>query len=258
MDGIPHRTWAHYTFPHARYGHYTSNIVESLNSVWNLIKSLPPLKMIDAIWSTTMKTIYDRYNRPQQSTELTDIPLSKFKNRLKASQRYRVFESGNGIYQVQISDSGSKFIVHLSQMLCTCGNFFKYSGPCAHAITACKFETVDPYAYFHFAYSVRSYRKTYQSPIKPVSIEDLASDPDILPPKLCKLREQPKTKRIRKNAWKRQERKCKNCGQIGHNVRRCTGLPMAQNGRGERANNWQAVDEEDGSGSDIIIVDVGR
>ena len=84
-------------------------------------------------------------------------------------------------------------------MLCTCGNFFEYLGLCAHVITACKFETVDPYAYFHFVYSVRFYYKTYQSPIKPVLIEDLALDPNILPPKLCKLRGRPKTKRIRKN-----------------------------------------------------------
>ena len=33
---------------------------------------------------------------------------------------------------------------------------------------------------------------------------------------------------------------------------------MTQNGRGKRVNNGQAVDKEDGSGSDIIIVDVGR
>ena len=100
---------------------------------------------------------------------------------------------------------------------------------------ACRFETVDPYAYFHFAYSVRSYRKTYHSPMKPISIEDLASDPDLLLPKLCKLPGRPKTKGVKENAWNRQERKCGNCRQTGHNTRRCIGLPVAQNGRGERA-----------------------
>ena len=182
-----------------------------------------------------MKTIYDRYNRLQKRTELADVPLSKFKDRFKASHRYYVFESGNGIYQVQVPDSSSKFTVNLLKMTCTCHNFYEYSGPCAHAITACRFETVDPYAYFYFAYLVRSYRKTYHSPIKPISIEDLASDPDLLLPKLCKLRGRPKTKRVRKNAWNRQGRKCGNCRQTGHNTRRCIGLPVAQNGRGERA-----------------------
>jgi hypothetical protein len=238
-------------------GHNTSNIVESLNSAWNPIQALHPLKIIDAIWSTVMKTIYNRYNRPQQSIELADIPLAKFRDRLRFSRRYTVFESGNGIYQVQVPDSGSKFTVDLSKRTCTCHNFYEYSGPCAYAITACRFKAVDPYTYFHFAYLTRSYRKTYQIPMKPISIEDLALDPDILPPKPCKLRGRPKTKRIRKNAWKRQERRCGNYRQTGHNTRRCTGLPAAKNGRGERARDWQAIDEDEGSGSDVIMVDTG-
>jgi hypothetical protein len=125
------------------------------------------------------------------------------------------------------------------------------------SVTACRFETVDPYAYFYFAYSIRSYRKTYQITIKPISIEGLASDPDLLPPKPCKLRGWPKTNRIRKNAWKRQERRYRNCRQTGHNTRCCTGLPVAKNGRGERTRDWQATNEEEGSGSDVIMVDTG-
>lgn len=255
VDSIPHKTWTWYAFPYPRFGHNTSNIVESLNSAWNPIRSLPPLKMMDTIWSTTMKTIHDRYHRPQQSLQLADVPLSKFKDRLKSSHRYHVFESGNGVYQVQVPDSGSKFTVNLPQRTCTCHNFHEYSGPCAHAITACRYEIKDPYAYFHWAYTVRSYRKTYHTPMKPVSIEDLASDPDLLPPEPCKLRGRPKTKRIRKNAWKRQERKCGNCRQMGHNTRRCTGLPVAKNGRGERARDWQAMEVDDDSNSDVIVVD---
>jgi hypothetical protein len=93
--------------------------------------------------------------------------------------------------------------------------------------------------------------------MKPISIENLALDPDLLPPKPCKLRGRPKTKRTRKNAWNRQERKCGNCRQTGHSARRCTDLPVAKYGRGERARDRQSIDEEEGSGSDVIIVDTG-
>jgi hypothetical protein len=41
------------------------------------------------------------------------------------------------------------------------------------------------------------------------------------------------------------------------NIRRCTGLPVAKNSRGERARDWQAIDEDKGSGSDVIMVDTG-
>jgi len=91
----------------------------------------------------------------------------------------------------------------------------------------------------------------------PVSIEDLAPDPYVRPPKLGKLRGRPKTKRIRKGALNRQTRKCGNCKQTGHNTRRCTGLPVAKNGRRERARDWNVVEDDD-SISDVIIVDIGN
>jgi hypothetical protein len=93
--------------------------------------------------------------------------------------------------------------------------------------------------------------------MKPISIEGLASDPDLLSPKPCKLRGWPKTNRIRRNAWKRQERRCRNCRQTGRNTRRCTDLPVSKNGRGERTRYWQAINEEKGNGSDVIMVDTG-
>ena len=133
-------------------------------------------------------------------------------------------------------------------------NFQEYLGPCTHAITACRFEAEDPYLYFHWAYIIRSYRKTYHNPMMPVSIEDLASDTNIHPPKLGKLRGRLKTKIIRKGAWDRQVRKCRNCRQTGHNTRRCIGLPVAKNGRGERAHDWSII-EDNNSISDVIIVD---
>ena len=85
-------------------------------------------------------------------------------------------------------------------------NFREYSGPCTHAITACRYEIEDPYAYFHWAYTIRSYRKTYYIPMKPISIEDLPLDSDILPPKLSKLRGRLTSKRVRKGAWNHQPR----------------------------------------------------
>jgi hypothetical protein len=93
--------------------------------------------------------------------------------------------------------------------------------------------------------------------MKLIFIEDLASDSDLLPPKPCKLRGRLNTNRIRKNTWKRQERRCGNCRQTSHNTRRCTGLPVAKNGGGERTRDWQAINEEEGSGSDVIMVDIG-
>ena len=77
-------------------------------------------------------------------------------------------------------------------------NFHEYLGPYTHVITACRFEAEDPYLYFHWTYRIRAYHKTYYNPMTLVSIEDLASDPEIHSPKFGKLCRRPKTKRIQK------------------------------------------------------------
>ena len=120
-------------------------------------------------------------------------------------------------------------------MTCTCYNFYEYFGLCAHVITACRFEVIDLYTYFHFVYLVKSYHKTYYTLIKPIFIKDLTLDSDLYLPKLYKLYGRPKTKRVKKIAWNRQVKKCKNYRQLGYNTRRCTNLLVAKNGYRERA-----------------------
>jgi hypothetical protein len=58
------------------------------------------------------------------------------------------------------------------------------------------------------------------------------------PPKIVKKQGRPRTKRIRKNSWKRKQQKCSNCFALGHNKRCYTNQPGRKNGRGERARDW--------------------
>ncbi|PMD17882.1 hypothetical protein NA56DRAFT_691576 [Hyaloscypha hepaticicola] len=160
--------------------------------------------MMDSIWSLVMKTFHDRYRRPQKSMVLADTPYVKFQERLKSSKRYKVFESGHGIYQVQKPDSGQKFIINLQK---------------------------------------RVYRDTYKKSITSVSIENLTSNPRIRPPRLVKERVRPKTKRHRKGEAKRSQRRCRRCGELGHNTRTCIGLENRA-GRGERARQWRQEQED--------------
>jgi hypothetical protein len=71
-----------------------------------------------------------------------------------------------------------------------------------------------------------------------MSIENLPSNPKILPPIAKKQCGRPKTKRIRKGAWKRKGTHYRNCGATGHNRVGCQSAP-ASNGR-----QWRARDRE--------------
>jgi SWIM zinc finger len=170
------------------------------------------------------------------STVLADVPFAKFKERQQTSRRYQVFKSKVGVYQVQIPDSGKKYTVELAENGCSCQNFWEYHSPCAHAIAACLFEAVDPYEHLSKVYTLKSYRRTYEVAMPPLSIENLPSDPNVLPPLIAKKRGRPREKRIRKGAFKRKQTRCTNCLQLGHNKRRYVAQP-AQNRKAERARN---------------------
>jgi hypothetical protein len=79
-----------------------------------------------------------------------------------------------------------------------------------------------------------------------LSIENLPSDPNILPPLIAKKGGRPREKRIRKGALKRKQTRYTNCLQLGHNKRNCVAQP-AQNGRAERARNWDVSSSESNS-----------
>ena len=83
--------------------------------------------------------------------------------------------------------------------------FQDYQLPCIHAIIACQYKTEDPFEYFIPEYSVSAYRKTYKHFLHPVSIENLALDPGILPPVFVKQRGRSRTKRIRKGSGRRNQ-----------------------------------------------------
>lgn len=220
-----------------------------LNQLIFNIRKLPPLQMMDSIYTWLMQIVHERHRRNQRSTVLEDVPLLKFNDRLANSRRYQVFTSGNGVYQVQIPDSGKKHIVDLEEEACDCTLFQEYRSPCTHAIAACRYKAEDPYELFAEEYKVSSYRETYKHFLRPFSIENLASTSNVLPPVFKKQRGRPTTKRIRKGDWKRKETKCSKCKGTGHNIRKCRFAP-AINGRQQRARERDLLVDDSDSSSD--------
>lgn len=49
LSKIPPKKWAFLHFPASRFGHDTSNIAESLNNIWDELRNLPLLLIIDKI-----------------------------------------------------------------------------------------------------------------------------------------------------------------------------------------------------------------
>jgi hypothetical protein len=70
-------------------------------------------------------------------------------------------------------------------------------------------------------------------------MENLEPDNAILPPVFRKQRGRPKTKHIRKGAWRRKAIQCSTCLSTGHNSRTCR-LALVVNGRRQRAQDRES------------------
>ena len=81
---------------------------------------------MDAIYSKAMKIVHDRLRKLQQSLHIADIPIAKFNARLRISRRYACSKSSFGVYQVEIPESGIKYIVNLAEKICECKDFYQY------------------------------------------------------------------------------------------------------------------------------------
>jgi hypothetical protein len=99
LSNIPTASWAWHARKTCQYGHDTSNISESVNNILRPLRKKQPLRMMDGIWTWVMSLIYERRNRPQKGL-LANTPLQLFEERKTRAQRYKVYVSGNGVYQV--------------------------------------------------------------------------------------------------------------------------------------------------------------
>jgi len=206
---------------------------------------------INAIWHKTMTTFFERSRREQKGGDLADVPNDKFLARQMNSQRYKVYPSDDNTFQIEKSSTGDRYTVLLQERACGCTCFEEYNSPCAHGIAAIRFKKLNPFDFFDKCYLLRRYRSTFATALPPISIPGLKPDGKTLPPIVHKKRGRPPVKRIRKSQlWRKTKapRSCGNCGERGHDRRKCYGQPL-ESGKEQRARDRAAAAAE--SDSDI-------
>jgi hypothetical protein len=119
---------------------------------------------MDGIWTWLMGLIYERHMRLQKGVIVNAI-LTLFEECKIKAQRYKVFPSRNGIYQIQIPHSGIKYTVKLKKAWCSCSWYIEYKIPYTYAIIALQHEKEDPFKreYTCGSYTTAIYRECYSS-----------------------------------------------------------------------------------------------
>ena len=257
ISSIGYQNFALLSFPLPRFGHDTSNIVESINSVWREIRELPPLQLLDGIYQWTLTAFYERQRlilAPGNSI-LSNAAYQSYKHRESAARGFRVLPSSETDFLVTTS-RGADFIVtlpaaeslhflaSLASGYCSCLKYQEYMAPCSHAIACIQYLGFDPYSYFYPFYKWDVSKRTYQIPIQPITLQELQplDDSQPLPPIKKAKRGRPKVSRIRTNyKIDKQVHLCSVCRQAGHNRRICPNQPV-EHGRAQRARDRLVVE----------------
>jgi hypothetical protein len=261
---IGYNTFTYIHFPLPRFGHDTSNIVESTNSMWHKLRELPPLQLLNGIYQWYTTAYFERIHLPLDpgNLVLSNKAYYSYKHRESIARGFQVLPSSDINFLVTTSQ-GVDFIVILPDTedldsrqnlltgSCTCGKYYEYTAPCAHAVACIQYIGRDPYRYFYPYYCRRAYNNTYCYPVQPVTIQGLQiqEDNQILPPIKRVKRGRPKVARIRTNYREeaRSERRvysCSVCHQSGHNRKVCPNQP-AEHGRAQRAQDQLIIDDTD-------------
>lgn len=251
LQSIGYENFAFARFPLPRFGHDTSNIVESVNSIWRDIRELPPLQLLNGIYQWTLTTIYERQREPFDAgnSVLSNTAYRQYKHRESSARQFTVLASSDTDFMVTTSQ-GIDYVVNLppADMLnrlgalhegsCSCGKYKDYQAPCAHAIACITYLGADPYAYFYPYYRWEVFKRTYRVPLLPVTLQGLqplGGHDEVLPPIKRAKRGRPKATRIRiKYSESTRLYHCSVCQQPGHDRRLCPNQP-AEHGRAQRA-----------------------
>ena len=136
--------------------------------------------MIDAVWRYIMEMRYERKTHPQRR-QLANTPSELFEQRLHLGGRFKIYPSGNEVYQVE-DLKGRRFVVDMEERTCGCGGHEEYQAACSHMLCVLKHQGRDIYNFMNYMYTTDTYRKTYAEPLYPLSIESLLSDPETATP----------------------------------------------------------------------------
>ena len=272
LQSIGYENFAFARFPHPRFGHDTSNIVESVNSLWRDIRELPPLQLLNGIYQWTLTAMYERQREPPNrgNSALSNTAYKQYKHRESSARGFSVIASSDTDFMVTTS-RGIDYIVHLppadlvqsdrlsdrlnavQEGSCSCGRYKDYQAPCSHAISCIIYLSMDPFDYFHPYYQWDVAKRTYAVLLQPISLQGLqplGGHDEILPPVKRIKRGRPKVTRIRvTHKEKTRVYHCAVCQQPGHDRRLCPNQPV-EHGRAQRARDQLL----EGSNTTIIPV----
>jgi hypothetical protein len=184
IDSILLEKWTRAYDNGQRWGHMTTNLVESMNSIFKGIRNLPITALVQATYfrlGALFETRRSKWSSVLQSGQLFSDASMKFIRHEAAKANTHVvtvFDRTKGWFSVAESMDHNEgmpmgqYRVELDRGWCDCGRFQAFRTPCSHVIAACSKVRRDPSYLLSEVYKVASLSNVYKISFSVVAKED--------------------------------------------------------------------------------------
>ncbi|XP_059301812.1 uncharacterized protein LOC132053720 [Lycium ferocissimum] len=176
LERVGFHRWSRVFFPGNRYNLMTSNIAESVNSMFNLEREFPITALFDAINRRFAEKFHERRMEFIDSPNIF-VPSVEKKNSKFVNLGNKLLAHQIANYKFRVIGHGVVAIVHLQSISCTCRVFDLDKIPYPHAMAALRVQYGNDfgrriYDYSSPYYKVQNYIIAYCKEICPVPSEE--------------------------------------------------------------------------------------
>ncbi|CAI5993353.1 unnamed protein product [Closterium sp. NIES-65] len=232
IGGIMLLHWARLFAVTLRFGIYTSNAAESINSAVRGIRMLPPTWLLASLWDWSRDKWYERKEKARCRDEyLTAAASKRLDQKKQRCQGYWFIGGDNTVGTIQTRGGENEFQwrsfnVNLDARTCECGNWEEYQFPCAHAVAMCILKQRSVEILVSEYYTTRNLRQTYNRDVMGTCVDRLIMEAPLAEVGECDAPALIETRVGRPENHTRFEApphayRCGRCRQYGHNRKRC-------------------------------------
>ena len=244
LAAIPAKHWSRHAFcSRSKSGMLLNNICESFNNVLVEARGKPIISLMEWIRRYVM-----------QRSAAKREGLGKFKGVLMPAITKMIEKNSKEIYglrvipvdvfEFEVDDDDKSYVVNLTNRTCLCGSWNLIGIPCKHAMACILIRKLDASEFVHEAYLVETYAKTYGPKFYGMPGREMWPTTTLaqpLPPPFRKMPGRPKLRKRKREtdegkegkkpataAREYKQRRCGNCGELGHYKNKCKNPTKAQ------------------------------